>query len=183
MQSANEANQPCAGLLFVCPRFWMEVSLRLGFIGNRKARGMTPEKPTLAGKRRRDRAMLALSSITIVAAFLLQVRADERVTPRFLSGLPLPPSCWSREFFGVKCPACGLTRSFVDLAHGDWNAACAHHRLGWLIVCAVLVQIPYRIIALIRPDPPVLGVWLPRVFPYALIAALICNWFLEMRGY
>jgi Protein of unknown function (DUF2752) len=127
--------------------------------------------------------MLALSSIMIVAAFLLQVRADERVAPRFLSGLALPPTCWSREFFGVKCPACGLTRSFVDLAHGDWDAACAHHRLGWLIACAVLVQIPYRIISLIRPVPPVLGDWLPRVFVYALFAALISNWLLEMAGY
>ena len=144
---------------------------------------MTTETPALAAKRRRDREMLVISVITIVAAFLLQVRADDRVAPRFLSGLPLPPTCWSREFFGVKCPGCGLTRSFVDLAHGDWNSAWAHHRLGWLLACAVLLQIPYRMVSLMRPVPPVLGTWLPKLFAYALITALISNWFLEMRGY
>jgi Protein of unknown function (DUF2752) len=144
---------------------------------------MTSATPSLAGKRRRDREMLAIALVTIVAAFLLQVRADDRVAPRFFSGLPLPPSCVSRECFGVKCPGCGLTRSFVDLARGDWAAAWGHHRLGWLLALTVLCQIPYRILSLLRPEPPVLGIWLPRIFTYGVIAALIGNWALEMMGY
>jgi hypothetical protein len=124
--------------------------------------------------------MLAVAIVTVVAAFLMQVRSDDRVAPRFFANLPLPPTCLSREWFGVKCPGCGLTRSFVDLAHGDWQASWVHHRLGWLLALTVLFQIPYRILSLRRPTPPLLGDLLPKVFGYTLIAALICNWALEM---
>jgi hypothetical protein len=86
----------------------------------------------------------------------------------------------SQELFGVRCPGCGLTRSFVCLAHGDWAAAWAYHRLGWLLAAAVLIQWPYRLVSLRRPDQRPLGTWLPKMFGYLLIAALFGNWLLEV---
>ena len=127
--------------------------------------------------------MLAISLAIILAAFALQVRHDERVTPRFMTNLPLPPTCLSYEWFGVKCPGCGLTRSFIDLSRGDWDSAWNHHRLGWLLALAVLLQVPYRLLSLRHPHPPLLGIWFPRVFGYLLIGALVANWMLLITGY
>jgi Protein of unknown function (DUF2752) len=124
--------------------------------------------------------MLVVCLVVVAAAFLLQVRSDDRVAPRMFSNLPLPPTCMSQQIFGIKCPGCGLTRSFVDLAHGDWACAWTHHRLGWLLALAVLLQIPYRIVALRHQEMMPLGFWLPRAFGYVLIAALVGNWLLEM---
>ena len=68
----------------------------------------------------------------------------ERPARRFqgLPGIPMPRKCWSRSLFGVKCPGCGLTRSVVYLAHGDWRASLAMHRLGIVMAAAILAQFP-----------------------------------------
>jgi hypothetical protein len=98
-------------------------------------------------------AMLIFSLTLVVLALLLQVRPDRRLALRWLTGAPLPDCCLSRAVFGVPCPLCGLGRSAVHLAHGDWRASLAAHRLGWLVALAVLFQIPYHTVALVRKKP------------------------------
>jgi hypothetical protein len=124
--------------------------------------------------------MLLVSTLVVVLALVLQVRADDRVVVAGLSDYPLPPTCMSYAWFGVKCPGCGLTRSFVHLAHGDWTDSFRSHRLGWLMFAAVLVQFPYRLISLASPNRPRLGTLFPRLFGYLLIGLLVGNWLLEM---
>jgi Protein of unknown function (DUF2752) len=133
--------------------------------------------------RRRHRDMLAVAILALTGSFLLQVRTDDRVTPRFLTGWPLPPACMSQQLFGLRCPGCGMTRSFVDLAHGEWQAAWNHHRLGWVMWLTVLFQIPYRIASLRHPETPVLGKRFPGLFANLLVIALLGNWALEMMGF
>src|SRR5215471_1193133 len=99
---------------------------------------------------RRHREMLLIALVVVVLSFAFQVRSDDKVVVTGLAGYPLPPACVSRQVYGFKCPGCGLTRSFVHLAHGEWSASWQSHRLGWLLMAAVLLQFPYRIIALWR---------------------------------
>ena len=129
---------------------------------------------------RRHREMLWIASIVVVLALLFQVRADDKVIVTGMDGLPLPPSCASQSLFGVKCPGCGLTRSFVHLAHGNWTDSLASHRLGWLLATMLLLQFPYRIVALRQAGHSPLGTRFPQIIGYLLIAALIGNWLLEM---
>jgi hypothetical protein len=121
--------------------------------------------------------MLWLSVVVVVFSFLLDVPSDQAVE---LGGVPLPGTCMSRTLFGCKCPGCGLTRSLVRLAHGDWVGALRLHRLGWLMAAAVLAQFPYRLVALWRKKDYPLGRTFPKLFGYALIALLIGNWLLEL---
>jgi hypothetical protein len=124
--------------------------------------------------------MLVVSSLAVLAAVLLHVRADGQVALRGLSEYALPPTCLSYAWFGVKCPGCGLTRSIVYLAHGDWKASWRLHRLGWLMASAIVLQFPYRILALLLPDRSVVGLSFCRLFGQFLIAALLANWLLDM---
>ncbi|MHB1038573.1 MAG: DUF2752 domain-containing protein [Pirellulales bacterium] len=133
--------------------------------------------------RRLHGTVLLLSCVVVAAAFLFDVRADERICVRGLPAYPLPPSCMSRQYLGLECPGCGLTRSFVHLAHGDWRASLAVHRLGWLLALALLVQFPYRAIGMARPEKPLLGSRGVKVFSYTLIALLISNWLVNMVGW
>jgi hypothetical protein len=127
-------------------------------------------------RRRRHREMLVISSLVVILAILLQVRPDGRVQFWLAPGLPLPESCPSYAYFGVKCPGCGLTRSFIYLAHGSWAESWHVHRIGWLLAAAVVVQFPYRILALRRPDRPLLGTTLLSLFGWALVVLLLANW-------
>jgi len=127
---------------------------------------------------RRHYEILAVAGLVVVLSLILQVRSDERVIVTGFPEYPLPHACLSYAWFGIRCPGCGLTRSLVHLAHGDWTASWHDHRVGWLMALAILLQFPYRLIALWRGGSP-LGIWVPRLFGYALIALLVGNWLLE----
>lgn len=48
--------------------------------------------------------------------------------------------CWFHELTGIPCLACGLTRSFVLTAHGQWIPAFKMHLLGpplFFMTCAL----------------------------------------------
>ncbi|MGH7191968.1 MAG: DUF2752 domain-containing protein, partial [Candidatus Saccharimonadales bacterium] len=96
-----------------------------------------------AAARGRHGLFLAMAVFVVALALLLEVRG-ERVAFVGLPNYPLPHLCMSRSLFGLSCPGCGLTRSFIRLAHGDWQAAWRVHRLGWLVAAIVLFQLPYR---------------------------------------
>ncbi len=134
-----------------------------------------PQQPS----RRRHKEMLVISAAVVVLSIVLQVQPDgERVALRNVPQALVPPTCMARAWFDIPCPACGLTRSFIYLAHGDPLASWQSHRLGWLFAAAVLVQLPYRLHELCRPRR---RVWLPifsRWFGRVLIALLIGNWLL-----
>jgi len=120
--------------------------------------------------------MLLLSCGVIAASFLFDVRRDQRVILPWLPSWPLPSACFSKTQFHVDCPGCGLTRSFIHLAHGRLRESLESHRVGWLMALAVVLQIPYRTAALLgrRPDP--LGKRFPALFGATLIVLLIVNW-------
>ena len=94
--------------------------------------------------RRYHREILWLSVAMLAIAPMLRTLGDERVAARWFPSLVLPPTCASRILFDADCPACGLTRSFVHLAHGDPVASFRAHHLGWLLMAVALFQVPYR---------------------------------------
>jgi hypothetical protein len=125
---------------------------------------------------------LLASGAVVLLAFLLGVRADGQVSPRGLPGLPLPQVCVARAWTDVKCPACGLTRSIIHLGHGDLASSRRAHRLGWLIGGVIVLQLPYRWIAL-RQGPRVgLSVDIEALCGCVLVLLLIGNWLVELAA-
>jgi Protein of unknown function (DUF2752) len=49
--------------------------------------------------------------------------------------------CPIRHFTGVPCPTCGMARSFMAVAAGDWNRAFTQHLFGpfLFVSCAIAV--------------------------------------------
>lgn len=124
--------------------------------------------------------MLALAGGVVLFALLLQVRADQGVEPRWLPGYPLPELCGSKIIFNADCAGCGLTRSLIFLSRGDWQSSLRMHRFGWLIGSAILLQIPYRGIALATRIARPLGKRLPLIFGFSLVLILVGNWTVTM---
>lgn len=129
--------------------------------------------------------MLAICGSVLALAFVLRVMPDQRVEFVFLRGSPLPESCLSRTLFNVNCPGCGLTRSFIHLAAGRVGDSLSANRVGWLLLIAVLIQIPYRLAALKCVEahqPPPLKKW-HAIFSGVLIVALVGNWLFQIAGF
>jgi hypothetical protein len=124
--------------------------------------------------------MLWISCAVIVMSLTLTVRSDEHAAFRLFPDWPIPSACPSHIIFGVDCPGCGLTRSFIYLAQGDWRLAFREHRAGWLLALAVVLQIPYRLTCLLGRNRQPLGTWFPSLFGLALITALIGSWVMRL---
>ncbi len=129
---------------------------------------------------RRHREMLVIAAIVIVLAFLMEVHSDQRVAFSVLPRWPLPETCPARSLLHVECPGCGLTRSFIYLAHGEWRASWNVHRVGWFLALAVVLQIPYRLIALRSQSGVPLGTSFPKLFGTLLIVLLFVNWLINL---
>lgn len=155
-------------------------------------RGVAMEEPAqvdelaLRKRRRRHCEMLAVCLIAVVLSFLLEVRTDQKVEFSIAPDWPAPETCLTSAMWGLECPGCGLTRSFIFLASGEWQAAMAMNRVGWLFALAVMFQIPYRLYllnwlskrGLPEPVPQVAN----RLFGGGLIFALVANWGLRLCG-
>ncbi len=92
----------------------------------------------------------------------------------------------SRRIFGLPCPGCGLTRSFVAIAHGEFALASQMNPMGPVFFVLCLLQVPYRILRYLgyglsledKPhisQPADLIIWI-------LLCGLISNWCLKLIG-
>jgi hypothetical protein len=132
---------------------------------------------------RRHGLMLVIACAIWTLAFLLHELPDGRVALRVFPQVPLPQACASRAIFGLRCAGCGLTRSIIHLAKGDWQASWHDHRLGGLFAMMIAFQIPYRLYALIRgPERPLFSTFWLAAIGYALVALLIANWLVDVAA-
>jgi len=83
--------------------------------------------------------VLALATLALLIAFLLPPANDSGKGLR-VGSFPLPPLCGFKMMTGVPCPGCGLTRSWVATAHGQFTKSFGYNRLGWLTMAYVLAQ-------------------------------------------
>ncbi|MFN0195390.1 MAG: DUF2752 domain-containing protein [Planctomycetaceae bacterium] len=130
----------------------------------------------LQGYCRHQIEIMAIALVAIALTQILLVVDEHRIAIRFFPDRPLPESCPAKFMFHQTCPGCGLTRSILALAAGDFGRSLHFHRLGWVMALLIAVQIPYRLYLLfaehdvIRDHP-----WIQRL-GYAVIAALLLNW-------
>lgn len=52
-----------------------------------------------------------------------------------------PVVCPLKRFTGVSCPSCGLTRSWVHLAHGNFSESVAAHPFGLVLVVLLVLGV------------------------------------------
>ena len=141
---------------------------------------MADNAASTSARQSRHRIMLVAACCVVLLSLVLRVCADQRVEFVLLPGLPMPEMCWSRSLFGCRCPGCGLTRSVVYLAHGDWRASLAMHRLGIIMALSILAQFPYCTAGIYWKKDYPLGQRFAGLFGWTLIFLLLGNWLYEV---
>jgi hypothetical protein len=88
--------------------------------------------------------LIGMALLASLAGLRLVASADlNSVT---FAGRALHWGCWFRQRFGVPCPFCGMTRSFLLALHAQFNSAWQLNPAGLLLVlglvalgCALLI--------------------------------------------
>ncbi|MBM4326647.1 MAG: DUF2752 domain-containing protein [Deltaproteobacteria bacterium] len=130
--------------------------------------------------------ILALSAAAVFGSFLLNLSPTGTPyisAPWSDTPLHLSETCFSRRVLGISCPGCGLTRSFVAVAHGQIQSAFRYNLMGPVLYLVCLLQIPYRWIeyrGVWRDSPLWLAVckrfdWITWI----LVAGLVVAWLLR----
>ena len=102
--------------------------------------------------------ILAAALAALAGAFVLQPTGAGALSfhfPVLEVEIILPDTCFSRTVLGVSCPGCGLTRSFVAMARGDFEGSFRWNPMGPVLFFVCLFQVPYRIIEYV-------GLWQER---------------------
>ena len=81
-------------------------------------------------------------SLAVVAASVVLSPDPQTIA---LFGWELPGLCTFRRLFGIDCPGCGLTRSFVYMGHLQPRQALEMHLLGPVLYTLNLAHIPWRL--------------------------------------
>jgi hypothetical protein len=119
-----------------------------------------------------------------LAAFVLSVRAHTQVVLPIV-GIPLPELCMMRRFAGADCPGCGMTRSFISLAHGDLASAWSYNPAGLWLFAILALQIPFRgyqLWRIRRGQPEIATSGLAQVALFVFAVALLGQWTLRLAG-
>ena len=138
------------------------------------------------GARRHHATYLAIMLAVLALSFVLKNQPASPGSREGTVSLPLPgdrhwtlpPACPVKAMTGHDCPGCGLTRSFVAIAHGDLDASLLYNRMGIAFFIAVLYQLLYRPWMIARGEtlPPRRLLRVHELVCYALIAGLFVNW-------
>ncbi len=84
-----------------------------------------------------------------------------------------PSMCVFMNATGLPCPGCGMTRSWVHLAHGDVGAAFSFNHFGPLLMLVAVAIVLYVVVAVLRRRPPE-GVF--QVLPTQVLALGVALW-------
>jgi hypothetical protein len=98
-----------------------------------------------------DLGFAALVAAQLGASAWLTPVGDQVVLP---GGDSLGGMCWFRAVFHVDCPFCGMTRSFVALAHGDVAGGFRFHPAGPLLFVAMAVALVALVTVFVRRGQP-----------------------------
>lgn len=120
-------------------------------------------------RRSTDLAIAAVVIFGLAFVLILTPEGDGGEINLTIWGLRVPTICWLKTMLDVPCAACGLTRSFVLLVHGNWNASIQQHPFGPAVLGFAILQLPPRIAGASGLRCGWMDRW-DRVFGYFLVA-------------
>jgi hypothetical protein len=131
---------------------------------------------------------LIVPSLILIASVAFSI-GDDRAVVLPLVNVKLPELCTMYSQFGVDCPGCGLTRSFIHMSAGRIGEAWRLNPAGMLGYIYVVMQIPLALLQLL-PNSWLGNLrssalfstwgWLNQWLFVALIAAMPAQWIIRM---
>ena len=84
-----------------------------------------------------------IACVVVAASLAFTVRGREQVIVPVLNKA-LPGTCTFRRITGLPCPGCGMTRSFISIAHGQLVDAWRFNPAGVAFFAVVVLSDPVQ---------------------------------------
>ncbi len=88
----------------------------------------------------------------------------------------IPHFCLFDRVFGFECPACGITRAFCEFGEGEIRKGIQQNYAAILIGIFVFIQIPIRLIIILKRDTKIILQKCSRIGSRLILALLLLNW-------
>jgi len=92
----------------------------------------------------------------------------------------LPHFCLIDKLFDVACPVCGTTRAFCELSTGSINEAYLLNPTSLLVALYFVIQIPLRIISLLRNETMMFVNNFSKKTGNILLILIALNWIITL---
>lgn len=116
---------------------------------------MTQHAPSTAGRVHLARGVgfgeQAIMPVLALISFVGLVVARVWPVQSVVSG---DPTCLLRLMTGLPCPGCGLTRSWVHVAHGDLLTAFEYNLFGPVSMAMAAGIVVWTVVSYVRRRPP-----------------------------
>lgn len=128
----------------------------------------------------RERVVLTFrgfgESSALQAGILTAILGGSFILPTHGLGIE---TCWWHALLGFKCPACGLTRSFIAVAHGDLADGFHHHWVGPPLFVFFLVMWADRLLRTLKQRPLLACLETGKPFS-AIFFAIAFSWIIRL---
>jgi hypothetical protein len=122
--------------------------------------------------------------MAVVVIGLSFVMRTEGPTSVYFPGtsVSLPELCSSKRMFGLPCPGCGLTRSFISISHGQLGRAWNFNPASFFLYAFVAIQIPWNAMQFLLIRSRKFGITLPYIhfLPITVAVVLVANWLIRL---
>jgi hypothetical protein len=92
----------------------------------------------------------------------------------------IPHFCIIDKITGIECPVCGTTRAFCELSNGNFDSAFSLNRTSILVALFFIIQIPLRIISILKIIEPKKINIISKYFSQVVLTIILINWTLKL---
>lgn len=120
--------------------------------------------------------IIAIGAGVLIASAIIPMPVNGRIDN-------IPTLCVFHLLTGRPCPGCGMTRSFVCLAHGHIREAFLYHPFGPILyglIAAYVIAAVFRHFGIALP--PHLEIRINKVTCYAAVVLMMGIWVARLSG-
>jgi len=119
--------------------------------------------------------ILAAAIFAIILSFFIESKGMKVFIP-IGKAIEVPETCVFKIYTGIRCPACGLTRSFINISDGNIVNSLKFNYGGIVVYLYVLFQIPYRILRIKKSSSVAKLCVIHRYFSVVVVIVLLISW-------
>lgn len=101
-----------------------------------------------------------------------------------LPALPHCTFCWFYDLTHIPCPACGLTRAFLCISHGDWRQAWVFNPFSfvWYFLAVYGFLRPFLLRHVARFSSPFEKLFTANFFFPVLVGLMFVVWIWRLKS-